>query len=147
MSSTHLSLHVHLIFGTKNHEPFIAASWRPRLHAYIGGILTTLEMIPEGIGGVGDHVHVLAGFNAVLPLADTMRKLKASSSKWVHDEIKLRDFAWQEGYGAFTVSPSQRGTVKSYIEGQEKHHRTRTFKDEYLEFLKKSGVEFDPRYV
>ena len=147
MSSTHLSLHYHLIFGTKNHEPLIAQDWRCRLHAYMGGILSSMDTVPEIIGGVRDHVHILAGFNATHCLADVLREIKSASSRWVHEEIRLATFAWQEGYGAFTVSPSQRETVRRYIAGQEEHHRTRTFREEYLEFLQKSGVNFDPRYL
>jgi len=80
-------------------------------------------------------------------LADVLRELKAVSSSWVHNEIGMRAFAWQEGYGAFTVSPSEPGAVRRYIEQQDEHHRTRTFREEYLELLRRSGVEFDERYV
>ena len=147
MSSTHLSLHCHLIFGTKNHEPLIAPAWRSRLHAYMGGILSSLDTVPEIVGGVEDHVHILAGLRATHCLADVLREIKSASSRWVHEEIRLPTFAWQEGYGAFTVSASQCETVRRYIAGQEEHHRTHTFKEEYLEFLQKSGVIFDPRYL
>ena len=147
MPSTHLSLHYHVVFGTRDHVPMIDVSWRPRLHAYLGGIVTTLDGIPEAIGGVADHVHLLAGFRATHRLADVMRELKSVSSAWVHDEIKLRTFAWQEGYGAFTVSPSQRETARAYIMDQASHHRTHTFREEYLELLKRTGAAFDERYV
>jgi putative transposase len=147
MSSTHLSLHCHLNFGTKNHEPLIAPERRPRLHAYMGGILSSLDTVPEIVGRVEDHVHVLAGFRATHRLADVLREFKSSSSRWVHEEIHLPTFAWQAGYGAFSVSAPQCETVRSYIAGQEEHHRTHTFKEEYLEFLQKSGVNFDPRYL
>jgi putative transposase len=113
----------------------------------MGGILTSLEVVPEIVGGVEDHVYILAGLQATHRLADVMRELKSVSSRWVHEEIGLAGFAWQEGYGAFTVSASLREAVRGYITGQEEHHRTRTFKEEYLEFLQKSGVIFDPRYV
>ncbi len=147
MGSTHLSLHVHLIFGTKGHEPFMAKEWRPRLHAYMGGILRNANVVPEIVGGVQDHVHILAGLHATERLADVMRELKSISSHWVREEMKIPHFAWQEGYGAFTVSASQRETVRHYIENQEEHHRTKSFKEEYLEFLVKSGVEYDARYL
>ena len=147
MGSTHLSLHFHLIFGTKGHVPLITKEWRPRLHVYMGGILSSLHVVPEIVGGVDDHVHILAGLRATERLADVMRELKSASSRWVHEEIGLGNFAWQEGYGAFTVSPSQRESVIRYIEGQEEHHRTRSFREEYLEFLEKCGVEYDPRHV
>jgi putative transposase len=147
MSSTHLSLHYHIVFGTKNHEPIIQAAWRGKLHAYLGGIIRTADRIAESIGGASDHVHLLIGLRATHRLADVLRELKAVSSGWVHNEIGVRGFAWQEGYGAFTVSPSQRGAVRRYIERQEEHHRTRTFREEYLDLLRRSGVEFDERYV
>jgi REP-associated tyrosine transposase len=147
MPSTHLSLHYHIVFGTKNHEPMIQLAWRIDLHAYLGGIIRTANGIAESIGGVADHVHLLVGLRATHCIADVLRELKSVSSGWVHDEIGLRAFAWQEGYGAFTVSPSRRHAVRRYIEQQEEHHRTRTFREEYLELLRRSGVEFDERYV
>jgi putative transposase len=106
MSFTHLSLHNHLVFGTKNHEPIIEKSWRPRLHAYLGGVVTTLGGIPEAIGGVSDHVHLLVGLRATHCLADVMREIKSVSSGWVHADLRIQGFAWQEGYGGFTVSAS-----------------------------------------
>jgi putative transposase len=147
MSSPHLSLHYHIVFGTKNHEPMIQAAWRDKLHAYLGGIIRTADGIAESIGGVSDHVHLLIGLLATHRLADVLRELKTVSSGWVHNEIGVRGFAWQEGYGAFTVSASQRGALRRYIEQQEEHHRTRTFREEYLDLLRRSGVEFDDRYV
>ncbi|HWB59903.1 MAG TPA: IS200/IS605 family transposase [Chthoniobacteraceae bacterium] len=147
MSSTHLSLHYHLVFGTKNPEPLIAREWRGRFHAYIGGLVRAADAVPEIVGGVADHVHLLAGLNAKHTLSDFMREIKALSSAWVHNEIGLKAFEWQTGYGAFTVSASQRETVRAYIAKQEEHHRTRTFREEYLEMLRRSGVKFDERFV
>lgn len=147
MSSTHLSLHYHLVFGTKNHEPFIISNWRDRLHAYLGGVIRTLNGVPEAVGGVSDHVHLLVGLRATHTLADVLRETKSTSSAWVHEDVGVRSFAWQEGYGAFTVSPSQLENVRAYIQQQEQHHRTRTFREEYLALLQRSGVEFDERYL
>jgi REP-associated tyrosine transposase len=147
MSSTHLSLHYHLVFGTKEHEPLIASAWRDRLHAYLGGVIRTLDGVPETIGGVADHVHLLVGLRATHTLADVLREIKSVSSAWVHEEVGVRSFAWQEGYGAFTVSSSQLENVRKYIQKQEEHHRTRTFRDEYLALLRRAGVEFDERYL
>jgi putative transposase len=95
MSSTHLSLHYHIVFGTKNHEPMIQPAWRGDLHAYLGGIIRTADGIAESIGGVSDHVHLLIGLRATHRLADVIRELKAVSSGWVHNEIGIRGFAWQ----------------------------------------------------
>ena len=125
----------------------IQAALRRKLHAYLGGIIRTGDGIAESIGGASDHVHLLIGLRVTHRLADVLRELKAVSSGWVHNEIGDRGFASQEGYGAFTVSASQRGEVRRYIERQEEHHRTRTFRDEYLELLQRSGVEFDERYL
>src|SRR6266699_342039 len=143
MSSTHLSLHYHLVFGTKNHEALINSAWRERLHAYLGGVVRTLDGVPEAIGGVADHVHLLVGLRATHTLADVLREIKSVSSKWVHEETGVRSFAWQEGYGAFTVRASQLENVRAYIQQQEEHHRTHSFRDEYVALLHRSRVEFD----
>ena len=146
MPSTHLSLHVHVVFSTKNRQPFIVDEWRARLHAFLGGAVRTAGCIPECIGGTSDHAHLLIGIRATHCLADVMRDIKQSSSKWVHEALSSRDFGWQDGYGAFTVSASQLEAVKGYIESQVEHHRKRTFKEEYVEFLKRKGVEKDEKY-
>ena len=147
MSSTHLSLHYHLVFGTKNHERLIASDWRARLHAFLGGVIRTLNGVPEAVGGVADHVHLLVGLRATHTLSDVLREIKSVSSAWVHENVGIRSFAWQEGYGAFTVSASQLENVRAYIQQQEEHHRTRSFRDEYVALLHRCGVEFDERYV
>ena len=147
MSSTHLSLHYHLVFGTKHREPWIATFWRDRLHAYLGGVMREIEGVAEAVGGTADHVHLLVGLKATHRLSDVLRDLKRASSEWVHVNYPLPAFGWQEGYGAFTVSASNRGDVASYIARQEEHHRTRTFREEYIEFLRKHGVEFDERFL
>jgi putative transposase len=147
MPSTHLSLHYHILFGTKNHEPIIEVSWRGKLHAYLGGIIRTANGVAESVGGVSDHVHLLVGLRATHCLANVLRELKSVSSGWVHDEIGIPNFAWQEGYGGLTVSASQLEMVRRYIEQQEEHHRTRTFREEYMELLRRHQVEFDKRYL
>src|SRR5580765_8051850 len=125
MPSTYLSLHYHLVFGTKDRAPLIEPSWRNRLHEYLGGTVEGLKGFPEGVGGMADHVHLLIGLKATHCLADFMRELKKASSVWVRDEIGERDFAWQEGYAAFTVSPNARDAVKEYIDRQAEHHRVK----------------------
>jgi putative transposase len=146
MPSTHLSLHYHIVFSTKDRVRSIR-DWRERLHGYVGGIIQNLGGIPEGIGGVEDHVHLLVGLRATHCLADVVRDIKANSSGWVHTDIGDRSFAWQEGYGAFTVSAQNTPAVREYIRNQEEHHRTRTFQEEYVEFLKRGMVDFDERYL
>jgi REP element-mobilizing transposase RayT len=147
MPSTHLSLHYRVIFASKDRNPLISPQWRDRLHAYLGGVLREMDAIPQAVGGVADHVHLLIGLRATHCLSDVVRDIKRASSEWIHKTIGDRTFPWQEGYGAFTVSASMREDVWAYIERQEEHHRTRTFRDEYLEFLRKSGVNFDERFV
>ena len=147
MPSTHLSLHYHVVFSTKNREPAIATAWRERLHAYLGGLVRNLNGIPEAIGGVEDHVHLLIGLRASHCLSDVVRDVKAASSRWCHEEIGVAFFAWQEGYGAFTVSASQRESVREYIGQQDEHHRKRSFQEEYLDFLQRCGVSYDERYL
>jgi putative transposase len=147
MSSTHLSLYIHVVFGTKHQRPLIVANWRLRFHAFIGGAIRALDMIPEAVGGVSDHVHLLIGIRATHRLADVMRDVKRTSSAWVHETTGDKEFEWQDGYGAFSVSASLIEKVKDYIANQEEHHQKKTFQEEYLEFLKSSGVEYDERYL
>ncbi len=113
----------------------------------MGGVLREMKVVPEAVGGVADHVHLLVGLKATHRLADVLRDVKRAASEWVHETIGDRAFAWQEGYGAFTVSASLREAVRHYIAQQEEHHRVRTFREEYVDFLIKSGVEYDERYL
>ena len=147
MPSTYLSLHYHIIFSTKDRVPIIEATWRPRLHEYLGGAVKGLGGFPQGVGGTGDHVHLLVGLKSTHCLGDFMRELKKASSTWVHKKIKIPQFAWQSGYGAFTVSPTVRKDVRQYIANQEEHHRHSSFKDELVRFLKKADVEYDQQYL
>ena len=146
MPSTYLSLHYHIVFGTKERRPLIQPAWQPRLHEYLGGTIHGLDGFPQAVGGVTDHVHLLVALKATHCLADVLRELKKASSIWVHDELGDRSFAWQEGYAAFTVSATARAKVREYIEGQAEHHRTKTFREELLAMLKRAEVTFDPRY-
>jgi REP element-mobilizing transposase RayT len=146
MPSTYLSLHYHIVFGTTGRVPTIESVWRGRLHEYLGGIIRSLGGFPQEVGGVADHVHLLAGLRATHCLADVMRELKKGSSMWVHDELRFPHFAWQESYAAFTVSATAREAVRRYIINQEEHHRTRSFRDEVVELLGKSGVVYDPQF-
>lgn len=147
MPSTHLSLHYHIIFSTKERRHLIALPWRPDLHAYLGGIGRKLGGVPVAVGGTADHVHLLVGLRATHRLADLLREVKSGSSEWLHGKVENRWFGWQEGYGAFTVSPSHLRELICYIANQEEHHRTMTFQEEYLALLAEHGVEFDERYL
>jgi REP element-mobilizing transposase RayT len=147
MPSTHLSLHFHIVFSTKDRHPFITDAWRERLHEYLGGLVRAADGIPEAVGGTADHVHLLIGLRATHTLAAFVQDLKQTSSKWIHETIGIKNFAWQPGYGAFTVSVSNRRIVKEYIATQIEHHRTKSFQEEYLILLQKHGVEFDEKYL
>jgi putative transposase len=147
MPSTHLSLHFHVVFSTKDRQPFIAEAWRGRLHEYLGGLVRAADGVPEIIGGTADHVHLLVGLRASHTLASFVQDIKQTSSRWIHETIGEKDFAWQQGYGAFTVSVSNVDAVKQYIAGQEEHHRKKTFQEEYITFLQKHRVDYDERYV
>lgn len=147
MASTYLSLLYHIVFGTKNRAPLIDAAWRPRLHDYLGGIIRKLGGFLEGIGGTEDHVHLLVSLKATHSLSDLMRELKKSSSVWVHDALGEKQFAWQEGYAAFTVSASALDAVRKYVANQEQHHRTKSFREELVAMLEKAGVDYNPDYL
>lgn len=147
MSSTYTSLHCHIVFSTKHRRPLIADEWRERLHAYLGGMMRGLGAYPEGVGGIEDHVHLLVGLTANHRLADFMRELKKTTSAWVHDELGVEEFAWQEGYAAFSVSPTARSDVREYVARQAEHHARKSFRAELTELLERAGVEYDPRYL
>ena len=145
--STYTSLHYHLVFSTRDREPWFVETSRNKLHEYLGGTVRGLGAHPEGIGGVADHVHLLVSLRASHCLADFMRELKKASSIWYRETFHRGGFHWQEGYAAFTVSASARDSVRTYIAGQEEHHRKRSFREELIEFLQRSEVEFDENYL
>jgi putative transposase len=147
MASTFLSLHYHLVFSTKDRYPFIQLQWQERLFKYLGGTIKGLGGFPQAIGGVADHVHLLCGLKATHCLSDFMRELKKASSLWMHDELNVGTFAWQEGYAAFTVSASSRAGVKKYIANQAEHHRKKSYREELIAMLEKAGVAYDPQYL
>lgn len=147
MPSTHVSLRCHIVFSTKDRRPWIVSDWRDRLHAYMGGIIRSQGGTPLVIGGVEDHVHLLIGLRATHRLADLVREVKHESSRWVHQMLQVGLFGWQDGYGAFTVSPGDEDAVREYIATQEAHHRATTFQEEYLQLLREFKVEYDERYL
>ncbi len=145
--STWLSLHYHIIFSTKDREPWLQAAFRPSLHEYLGGVVGGLGGQSHGVGGVADHVHLLISLRATHRLADFMREVKKASSSWVKHTCHVPGFAWQEGYCALTVSPSARPAVHDYIRRQEEHHRQRSFREELVMMLEKAGIPYDPKYL
>ena len=146
MPSTFLSLHYHVVFATKDRRPLIAPTSRARLHDYLGGTVNGLGGIIETVGGVADHVHLLVGLKATHCVADFMRELKKASSTWARENFEP-EFAWQDGYAAFTVSASVREKVRQYIQDQEQHHAKRDYVSELREMLEKHGVAHDERYL
>ena len=148
MPQSYTCLHYHLVFSTKNRVPAITPEIRPRLWEYLGGIVRGHGGVAIQVGGTEDHVHLLVTLRQQPALSEFMRELKAASSGWVHDTFPdVGDFWWQAGYGAFTVSHSGIDAVKAYIADQEEHHKTRSFKDEFLALLVKHEIEFDEEYL
>jgi len=141
------SLHCHIVFSTKHREPRITSDLQPRLFEYIGGILRNHSARLIGAGGMPDHVHLLVSLGRTLAVADTIRLVKSNSSSWIHAEIGLAGFRWQEGYGAFAVSHSNIDQVKTYLANQEQHHRRISYQEEFLELLRRHDLEWDERYV
>lgn len=148
MAHTFTNVLIHCVFSTAARAPFLTEAVRSDMHAYLGGILKQLNAVPVVIGGTSDHVHLLACLPANLAVADCLRVVKTNSSRWAKERWPERSlFAWQGGYGAFSVSQSRRAAVVRYIQNQEGHHRRISFEDEFLSLLKNHGVEFDERYV
>lgn len=148
MPSSYTCLRYHLIWSTKHRSPLIVDEFRDRLFEYIGGILRGHGGKLLAAGGMPDHVHLLADVSKQQAIADAVRDIKANSSGWIHETFpQHRSFAWQTGYGAFTVSYSGVKAVKTYIANQAEHHRVRTFQEEFVEFLRRHEVEYDERYL
>ena len=148
MANTYAALHYHIVFSTKNRVPYLTPDIEQRVWAYIGGVARKHQMTALQIGGFDDHIHVQIIAPATVAPSQIAQYLKGDSSKWIHETFPaLHDFAWQEGYAAFTVSKSKLESVVDYIKKQREHHQQRSFQEEYLDFLRKHGVEYDERYV
>jgi REP-associated tyrosine transposase len=146
MSHSYSSNRIHLVFSTKNRERKIREDLQPKLWAYMAGIAGNHGFEAIKIGGVEDHAHALLVLPATMPLAKAIQSVKGCSSKWLN-ETALKDFSWQEGYGAFSVSASQTGGVITYIENQKEHHAKRSYEEEFVSLLKRYGVAYDPQHV
>jgi REP element-mobilizing transposase RayT len=148
MAHTLTNLLTHVIFSTHGRAPLIVDAIQDDLHAYLGGILRELRATPIVIGGTTDHIHLLIRLPADLAIADCLRVLKTNSSRWVKERwLERRSFGWQGGYGAFSVSESNRANVIRYIQQQAQHHLRVSFQDEFLALLRKHGVAFDEQYL
>jgi putative transposase len=148
MAHTFTRLLTHVVFSTADRAPLLVEVIRPDVHAYLGGIVREWGGTAVAIGGTADHVHMLLQLGADQNVADCLRVAKTNSSRWLHEKWpERRSFAWQRGYGAFTVSASNADTVLRYIAGQEEHHRKISYEDEFLSLLRKHGVSFDPKHI
>ncbi len=148
MGHTFTALHYHIVFSTKHRVPSITADVQARLYEYIAGIVRHEDGIVIAIGGMPDHVHLLASVHPTTSVAEMLRNVKANSSKWIHQEcVDMQAFAWQSGYAAFTVSQSALPEVEAYIRNQQAHHANVSFEDEFVAFLKPHGLTYDERYV
>jgi putative transposase len=148
MANTYSSLQYHFIFSTKNCEPWLVPATEHRIWQYIGGIARAHKMTALQIGGFDDHIHALVTAPPTIAPCQIAQYLKGDSSKWIHQEYSaLRNFGWQDGYAAFTVSKSNVPDVIRYIQSQREHHRKKTFQEEYLEVLRLNGIDYDERYL
>jgi putative transposase len=145
---SYTQLYYHIVFSTKNRERWLDRDLRERLFPFIGGGIRDEGGTALIINGVEDHVHILARLRADQAIADVLRNIKSISSGWIHTHFpSLAAFAWQVGYGAFTVSVSQIERVRLYIANQESHHRVQSFQDEFIALLRAHEIEFDERYL
>jgi REP element-mobilizing transposase RayT len=148
MAGTYSQIYLQIVFAVKGRENLIAQSWKDELHKYISGIIKEKEQKPIIVNGMPDHIHAFIGLKPSMRISDLVRDIKNNSSKFINEKGWLKGkFSWQEGYGVFSYSHSHIERVYNYILNQEEHHRKKTFKDEYLELLKKFNIEFKEAYV
>ena len=140
--------YLHIVFSTKNRKHLIDENIENELYSYLGGICNEMECWVIKVGGYTNHIHILCMLSKKITLIKLMEQLKSNSSKWIKTKgERYKNFYWQDGYGAFSVSPWQVEVVRNYIANQKEHHRTKTYKQEYRAFLKKYNMEYDERYV
>lgn len=147
MAHTYCSALFHCVFSTKDRYKMIEPDLQPRLWAYIGGLAREHSLTALTVGGTEDHVHILLSLSTSKTIANAMREIKSGSSHWMRETCKKPGFAWQEGYGAFSIGWTQVGATLAYIAGQEEHHRKHDFQAEFVAFLKKHSIEYDSRYI
>jgi len=148
MPKSYTNLAYHIVYATKDRKNLIADAMRLQLHEYLGGVIRGEGGKPIRINGTANHIHVLAKLRQDKAVSDVVRAIKANTSKWIKRTFPTNaTFAWQDGYGAFTVSQSQIDRVRRYVENQETHHRQTTFEEEFVALLKAHGIEFDERYL
>ncbi len=148
MSGTYTQLYIQIVFAVKGHENIISMQWRDELHKYIAGIITGKGHKSIIVNGLPDHIHAYVGLKPSMAISDLVRDIMNNSSKFINERRFVKGkFQWQEGYGAFSYSHSQIQNVYDYILNQEKHHKRKTFREEYLDFLKKFELEYNNEYL
>lgn len=147
MANTYSQIYVHIVFAVKGRVSLIPTESKVDIHKYITGIVKNKECKMFVINSMPDHLHTLIGLNPKVSISDLVRDIKSNSTAFIKQKIGIPSFAWQEGYGAFSYSRSQRQNVIQYIEEQEKHHQKKTFREEYMEFLKAFDIPYDERCV
>lgn len=148
MPGTYSQLYIQIVFAVKGRENLISKTWRDELHKYIAGIIKGKGQKPIIVNGVADHIHAFVGLKPSMAISDLVRDMKNNASNFVNDNKFVREkFQWQEGYGVFSYLHSHIETVYNYVLNQEEHHRKKSFKEEYLDFLKKFEVDYDEKYL
>ena len=148
MAGTYSQIYIQVVFAVKGRENLIGKQWQTELHKYISGIIKAKEQKSIIVNGVADHIHGFIGLKPSMSISDLVRDIKNNSSKFINEKNWVkRKFQWQEGYGAFSYSHSQIEQVYNYILNQEEHHKKKTFKEEYIDFLNKFGIEHKPEYL
>lgn len=148
MANTYNQIYIHLVFAVKYRDAVIDKSWRQELFQYMIGLIENRKHKVYAIGGMSDHIHILVSLSPKQAISELVLEIKRASSLWIKEKQFVRcQFAWQEGFGAFSYGKSQVDHVVKYIQNQEVHHAKRSFKDEYISFLKLFGIEYDEKYV
>ena len=148
MAHSYSSCLIHYVFSTKGRRALISRELCERLWPYLGGIARENGLKALAVGGMDNHVHILVSLPSTFSIARSIQLIKGGSSKCIHETFPIHaGFAWQGGYGAFSISVSQTTDTIAYIDSQEEHHRTRTFEEEFVAFLGRHGMEYDERYV
>ena len=146
--STFSQIYIQVVFAVKGRQSFIKSDWEEELYKYITGIISNKEQKLIAINGVTDHIHILIGLKPACRLSDLVREIKKSSNSFINEKkFSKYKFEWQEGYGAFSYSHSALDNVIAYINNQKEHHRKKTFKEEYVDFLKKFQVDYKDEYL
>jgi REP element-mobilizing transposase RayT len=148
MAGTYSQVYIQIVFAVKGRENLIGRDWKDDLHKYMAGIIKAKEQKPIIVNGMPDHVHVFVGLRPSMAISDLVRDIKNNSSNFINEgKLVKGKFSWQEGYGAFSYAHSQIENVYNYILNQEEHHKKKSFKEEYLDFLKKFDVDYNEKYL